>query len=122
MNEIWKIIVQKASGFQEKQQQGRVNPSLITKRWATYLVLIPILILLSIFGVFFFAAFLALFAIAAAGFGVRFWWLRRSLNKSEDLVDSLKTENKETVEGEYTVVDEDGQAGKERAKRGGANN
>ncbi|MBL79604.1 MAG: hypothetical protein CMH70_06190 [Nitrosomonadaceae bacterium] len=103
-------------------KQGRGNTSLITKRWATYLILIPILILLSLFGVFFFAAFLALFAITAVGFSIRFWWLKRNINKSENLVNSLNKEGKETVEGEYTVVDEDDQVVKERARRSGANN
>tara|TARA_Y100001936_G_C16091751_1_gene686907 strand:+ start:6149 stop:6514 length:366 start_codon:yes stop_codon:yes gene_type:complete len=121
MNEIWKIIVKKVSGFQEKHQRGLAESPLITKRWVTYLVLIPILILLSIFGVFFFAAFLALFAIAAAGFGIRFWWLKRHLNKSENLVNSSNIGGKNTVEGEYTVVD-DNQATKERARRSRMNN
>jgi len=110
MNEIWKAIVQKASGFKGKNFQEGINSSLITKRWMTYLVLIPILILLSIFGVFFFAVFFALFAIAAAGFGIRFWWLKGESAKSVGLNSPLNTIEKETVEGEYVVVDEDDQA------------
>ena len=117
MNDIWKIIVQKASGFKGKNFQEGMDSSLITKRWMTYLVLIPVLILLSIFGVFFFAAFLALFAIAAAGFGIRFWWLKRESAKSVGSERPLNTLEKETVEGEYVVVDEDDHAAEAKARR-----
>ena len=117
MNEIWRIIVQKASGFKGKSTQEGMNSSLITKRWMAYLVLIPILILLSIFGVFFFAAFLALFAIAAAGFGIRFWWLKRESAKSVGSEHPLNTFEKETVEGEYVVVDEDDRTDEEKIRR-----
>ena len=122
MNEDWKIIVKKASGFKEKKYQEEMNASLTTKRWMTYLVLIPILILLAILGIFFFAAFLALFAIAAVGFGIRFWWLKRELSKSVGSESPLSTVEKETVEGEYDVVDEDDQAAEEKVRRDGVDN
>jgi hypothetical protein len=122
MNENWKIIVKKASGFKEKNSQEGINASLTTKRWMTYLVLIPILILLAILGVFFFAAFLAVFTIAAVGFGIRFWWLKRELAKSVGSENPLSTVEKETVEGEYVVVDEDDQAAEEKIRRDGADN
>ena len=122
MNEDWKIIVKKASGFKEKKSQEGMNASFTTKRWMTYLVLIPILILLAILGVFFFAAFLALFAIAAVGFGIRFWWLKRELAKSVGSESPLSTVEKETVEGEYAVVDEDDQAAEAKIRRDGADN
>ena len=122
MNEDWKIIVKKASGFKEKKYQEEMNASLTTKRWMTYLVLIPILILLAILGIFFFAAFLALFAIAAVGFGIRFWWLKRELSKSVGSESPLSTVEKETVEGEYVVVDEDDQAAEAKIRRDGVDN
>ena len=122
MNEDWKIIVKKASGFKEKKYQEEMNASLTTKRWMTYLVLIPILILLAILGIFFFAAFLALFAIAAVGFGIRFWWLKRELSKSVGSESRLSTVEKETVEGEYVVVDEDDQAAEAKIRRDGVDN
>jgi len=122
MNEDWKIIVKKASGFKEKKYQEEMNASLTTKRWMTYLVLIPILILLAILGIFFFAAFLALFAIAAVGFGIRFWWLKRELSKSAGSESPLSTVEKKTVEGEYAVVDEDDQAAEEKVRRDGVDN
>jgi len=122
MNEDWKILVKKASGFKEKNSNEGMNASLATKRWMTYLVLIPILILLGILGVFFFAAFLAIFTIAAVGFGIRFWWLKRELAKSVGLEDPISTVEKETVEGEYVVVDGDEQASQEKVRKGGADN
>lgn len=117
MNENWKIIVKKASGFEERNSQEEMNASPTTKRWMTYLVLIPILILLAILGIFFFAAFLALFAIAAAGFGIRFWWLKRELAKSVGSESPVGTVEKETVEGEYVVVDESDQATEAKMRR-----
>lgn len=122
MNENWKIIVKKASGFKEKNSQEGMNASLTTKRWMTYLLLIPILILLVILGVFFFAAFLAIFTIAAVGFGIRFWWLKRELAKSVGSDSPVSTVEKETVEGEYVVVDGDDQASEEKIRRDGADN
>ena len=122
MNEDWKIIVKKASGFKEKNSQEGMNASLTTKRWMTYLVLIPILILLAILGIFFFAAFLAIFTIAAVGFGIRFWWLKRELAKSVGSESPVSTVEKETVEGEYFVVDGDDKAAEAKIRRDGADN
>ena len=72
-------------------------------RWATYLLLIPVFIIMAVIGIFFFTAFLALFAVAAAGLGFRLWWLRRKLRKST-----------EAEEGEYLVI-EDAEIVEERA-------
>ncbi|SCX52118.1 hypothetical protein [Nitrosospira sp. Nsp1] len=58
------------------------------KRWLTYLLLAPFLIIMVVLGIFFFTAFLALFAVAAVGFGFRLWWLRRKLRKSVDAVEA----------------------------------
>lgn len=108
MSEDWKIIVKKVPRYEDNNSQERKSVPLATKRWVSYLILIPILIVVAIFGVFFFAAFLALFTIAAIGFGLRFWWLKRELSKSmnsDNMVDTVETTD--TVEGEYVVVDED---------------
>ena len=51
-------------------------------RWLTYLLLVPLLIIMVVLGIFFFTAFLALFAVAAAGLAFRVWWLRRKLRQS----------------------------------------
>lgn len=108
MSEDWKIIVKKVPRYEDNNSQERKSVPLATKRWVSYLILIPILIVVAIFGVFFFAAFLALFTIAAIGFGLRFWWLKRELSKSmnsDNMVDTVETTD--TVEGEYVVVDKD---------------
>lgn len=108
MSEDWKIIVKKVPRYEDNNSQERKSVPLATKRWVSYLILIPILIVVAIFGVFFFAAFLALFAIAAIGFGLRFCWLKRELSKSmnsDNMVDTVETTD--TVEGEYVVVDKD---------------
>ncbi len=64
-------------------------------RWLTYLLLVPVLIVMAVLGIFFFTAFLALFAVVAAGFGLRLWWLRRKLRESM-----------QTAEAEYDVIED----------------
>jgi hypothetical protein len=64
-------------------------------RWLTYLLLVPVLIIMVVLGIFFFTAFLALFAVAAIGFGFRLWWLRRKLHESM-----------QTSEAEYHIVED----------------
>ena len=64
-------------------------------RWLTYLLLVPLLIVMAVLGIFFFTAFLALFAVVAAGFGLRLWWLRRKLRESM-----------QTAEAEYDVIED----------------
>jgi len=108
MSEDWKKIVKKVPRYEENNaQEGKSVPP-DTRRWVSYLILIPILIVMMILGVFFFAAFLALFTIAAIGFGFRFWWVRRELIKSMNSDNTVGTvETADTVEGEYVVVNED---------------
>ncbi len=108
MSEDWKKIVKKVPRYEENNaQEGKSVPP-DTRRWVSYLILIPILIVMMILGVFFFTAFLALFAIAAIGFGFRFWWVRRELIKSMNSDNTVGTvETADTVEGEYVVVNED---------------
>ncbi len=77
-----RIIISKISGY---RQTGSPEENIhITRanRWGTYLILIPVLALMAVLGMFFFAAFLALFAVAALGLGVRFWWMRRKFHQS----------------------------------------
>ena len=108
MSEDWKIIVKKVPRDEENNAQEGKSMLPDTRRWVSYLILIPILIVMMILGVFFFAAFLALFAIAAIGFGFRFWWVRRELIKSMNSDNTVGTvETADTVEGEYVVVNED---------------
>ncbi len=65
------------------------------RRWLLYLLLVPGIVILAALGMFFFAVFLGLFAIAAAGFWLRLWWLRRKLQQSVA-----------AAEGEYQVIED----------------
>jgi len=65
------------------------------RRWLLYLLLVPGIVILAALGMFFFAVFLGLFAIAAAGFWLRLWWLRRKLQQSVT-----------AAEGEYQVIED----------------
>ncbi|MDO8436771.1 MAG: hypothetical protein Q7S69_01195 [Nitrosomonadaceae bacterium] len=65
------------------------------RRWLLYLVLVPGIVILAALGMFFFAVFLGLFAIAAIGFWLRLWWLRRKLHQSMA-----------AAEGEYQVIED----------------
>jgi hypothetical protein len=73
----------------------RASPPGPATRWLTYLLLVPLLIIMMVLGIFFFTAFLALFAIAAAGIAFRVWWLRRKLRESM-----------QTPEAEYRVIED----------------
>jgi len=44
--------------------------------WLTYLVAIPLVVATTLLAIFFFAAFLGLFAAALAVAALRIWWLR----------------------------------------------
>jgi hypothetical protein len=108
MREDWKIIVKNMPRYEgnNTHQEGNNEPY-HSKRWATYLILIPLVTLMVIFGIFFFAAFLALFSIVAVGFGLRLWWLRRKLIKSMSSDNTAgMADTTDTVEGEYVIVDE----------------
>ena len=72
------------------------------KRWLTYLLLAPFLIIMVVLGIFFFTAFLALFAVAAVGFGLRLWWLRHKLRKTMDAEETQM----DVEEAEYVVIED----------------
>ena len=72
----------------------RVSP---INRWLLYLVLVPGIIILAALGMFFFAVFLGLFAIAVAGFWLRLWWIRRKLEGPAAAAE---------VENEYQVIED----------------
>ena len=48
----------------------RLNP------WLTYLIAIPLIVAITLLAIFFFAAFLGLFAAVLALAALRIWWLR----------------------------------------------
>lgn len=96
MDEDRKIVIRRITRNEKtgipEEEIVHVSPG---GRWATYLLLIPVFIVMVVLGVFFFTAFLALFAIAAVGISFRLWWLRRKLRKSM-----------EAEEGEYVVIED----------------
>jgi hypothetical protein len=64
--------------------------------WLHYLILLPVLIVAVLLAVFFFAAFLGLFVLAAVSIGLRLWWLRRKLRKAAGA---------RALEGDYVVIE-----------------
>ena len=96
MDENRKIVIRRISRDEEtglpEEEIVQISPA---SRWATYLFLIPVFIIMAVIGVFFFTAFLALFAFIATGLAVRLWWLRRKLRKTA-----------EAEVGEYTVIED----------------
>ncbi len=76
-------------------------------RWLSYLLFAPFVIIMTILGIFFFTAFLALFAIAAAGIGFRLWWLRRKLHQAAEAAQAAEaTRAAETTETDYAVIED----------------
>lgn len=88
---IRRITRNKETGLPE-EEIVQVSPA---GRWATYLFLIPVFIIMAVIGIFFFTAFLALFAVVAIGLAFRLWWLRRKLYKTM-----------EAEAGEYSVIED----------------
>lgn len=78
-----RIIISKISEYRQSDSPFNQDmPGSRTNRWIAFLVLIPIVMIMVALGAFFFAVFLALFAVAATVFGARLWWLRRKLRKT----------------------------------------
>ena len=101
-----KIIISRVSEYRQNEsgefQRVPVSP---VNRWLTYAILIPVVIIMAVLGVFFFAAFLALLAVAVVVVGIRFWWLRR---KYENAMQHSGEANRQS-EAEQTVIIEDAQ-------------
>jgi hypothetical protein len=106
MEEKGRIIIRRISRNEQtgipEEEIVPVAPVGWAGRWALYLVLIPVFILLAILGIFFFTAFFALFAVAAAGLALRLWWLRRKLRESLD----QRVSERGVSEGEYVVIED----------------
>ena len=73
-------------------------------RWLSYLLFAPVLIVMAILGIFFFTAFLALFAVAAAGLGFRLWWLRRKLSQEAKAAEEAETAEK--TAGDHSIIED----------------
>lgn len=78
-----KIIISRIADYRQNEsgeyQRAPVSP---LNRWLTYAMLIPVVVIMVFAGIFFFAAFLALVAVAVVAVGIRFWWLRRKYEKT----------------------------------------
>jgi len=106
MEEKGRIIIRRISRNEQtgipEEEIVRVAPVGWAGRWALYLIVIPVFILLAILGIFFLTAFFALFAVAAAGLALRLWWLRRKLRESPD----QRVSERGVSEGEYVVIED----------------
>jgi len=101
-----KIIISKVSEYRQDEsgEYHRVPVSPVN-RWITIAILIPVVALMAVLGVFFFAAFLALLAVAVVVVGIRFWWLRR---KFENAMQQTNDTNRQ-AEADQTIIIEDAQ-------------
>lgn len=76
---IIRRIIHEKQGYSQGGEPSGASP---VNRWAFYLTLIPIVIVVVVLGAFFFSIVLALFVAVATVVGARLWWLRRKLNRS----------------------------------------
>ncbi|MBL8496313.1 hypothetical protein ABF87_07890 [Nitrosomonas sp. JL21] len=101
-----KIIIDRVSEFHRAGEDERPHvPISPLNRWATYLMLIPIVVAMVLIGMFFFAAFLALLAVAVVVIGIRFWWVRRQYEKARQQADDTNPPK----EGDASIIIEDAQ-------------
>jgi Flp pilus assembly protein TadB len=84
-----------------------------TRPWLVSLLLLPVALAAVALGIFFFAAFVALFTVIAAAVGLRLWWLRRSLRRAAAAGEpppgaTSRAQRRrppgEVLEGEFVVV------------------
>ena len=101
-----KIIISRVSEYRQNEsgEYERVPVSPVN-RWITFAILIPVVAFMALIGVFFFAAFLALLAVAVVVIGIRFWWLRRKFENATQQPDDLNRE----AEADQTIIIEDAQ-------------
>jgi hypothetical protein len=74
------------------EETVRVFP---VRGWARYLILLPAITAAALLTMFFFAAFLTLFALGAVGVGLWLWWLRHKLRRAA---------RSQALDGEYAVI------------------
>ena len=78
-------------------EEARLVHLITARGWTRYLILVPAFVAAALVTMFFFAAFLALFTLGAAGLGLWVWWLRRRLRK---------TISHQALKGEYVLIRE----------------
>lgn len=101
-----KIMISKISEYRQNEsgEFHRVPVSPIN-RWITIAILIPVVALMAVLGVFFFAAFLALLVVAIVVVGIRFWWLHRKFENAMQQSNDINRKG----ETDQTVIIEDAQ-------------
>ncbi|WP_394808843.1 hypothetical protein [Nitrosomonas sp.] len=101
-----KIIISQVSEYRQNES-GEFHrvPISPVNRWITIAILIPVVALMVVLGVFFFAAFLALLAVAVVVVGIRFWWLRRKIENAMQQPDDIDRKAK----SDQTIIIEDAQ-------------
>lgn len=105
-NEERKIIISKVSEYrQDASGEYHRVPVSPVNRWITIAILIPVVALMAVLGVFFFAAFLALLAVAVVVVGIRFWWLRRKFESAMQQPNDINRQ----AETDQTIIVEDAQ-------------
>lgn len=99
-----KIIISRISEYRQNEsgefQRTPVSP---LSRWLTYAMLIPVAVVMVFAGIFFFAAFLALVALAVMVVGIRFWWLRRKYEKAMQHPDNI---NRQSATDETEIIED----------------
>ncbi len=97
-----KIIINRIIDHkQSESSQNGSTPGSPLQRWLFFLALIPLFIGAMLLGIVFFSIFFALIVTVAAVIGIRFWWLRRKLQKSgkfEGEEKSIEIEDAEIIE------------------------
>lgn len=109
-----KVIIYKVSEYHQTESgEPRHTPVSPVNRWLSYAIMIPVVVVLVLIGIFFFAAFFALVAVLVAVLAIRFWWMRRkieqAMQQSEDMV--------KQTESDQTAIIEDAQIIEETEKR-----
>ncbi|SDY02611.1 hypothetical protein [Nitrosomonas sp. Nm33] len=98
-----KIIISRTIDYKhsESSQNGSVPGGSPWQRWLFFLALLPLFIGAMLLGMVFFSIFFALIVVVAAAIGIRFWWLRRKLQKTgkfEGEEKSIVIEDAEIIE------------------------
>ncbi|UJP05330.1 MAG: hypothetical protein LZF61_10950 [Nitrosomonas sp.] len=109
-----KVIIYKISEHRHDESgEFRHTPASPLNRWLSYAIMIPIVAVLVLIGIFFFAAFLALAAVIVAVLAARFWWMRKKIERAMQQPDDI---DRQTAP-DQTVIIEDAQVIEETETR-----
>lgn len=109
-----RVVIYKISEYRNDDSgESRQTPVSPVNRWLSYAIMIPVVIVLALIGIFFFAAFFALAVVVVAVLAARFWLMRReigqAIQQSEDSMQSAGSDQ--------TVIIEDAQIVEETQTR-----